>query len=74
MKGGEDMDLEVTETPTTETLTPIRLSQEREVVVMNAIYDFVIHTTENSKEVSPAELGALPEMIKLLIDYWAIQY
>ena len=43
-----------------ETLTPIRLSQEREVAVMNAMYDFVIHTTENSKEVSPAELRALP--------------
>lgn len=62
------MDLDATETP-----TPIRLGQEKEVAVMNAMYDFVIRTTENSKEVSPAELGALPEMIRLLIEYWAIQ-
>ena len=48
------------------------LTREQERTVMNAMYDFVIRTTTNSKEATPAELGALPEMTKMLINYWAV--
>ncbi len=50
------------------------LSRQQEKAVMNAMYDFVMRTTTGSKEATPAELGALPEMTKMLIDYWAEKY
>ena len=43
------------------------LSRQQEKAIMNAMYDFVMRTTT-------AELGALPEMTKMLIDYWAEKY
>ena len=46
------------------------LTREQERTVMNAMYDFVIRTTTNSKEATPAELEALPGMTTRLIDYW----
>ena len=57
-----------------ETRTPIRLSAERERAVMDGMFDFVIRTTTNSEKASPAEVEILPEMIKLLINYWATTY
>ena len=50
------------------------LSRQQEKAIMNAMYDFVMRTTTSSKEATPAELGALPEMTKMLIDYWAEKY
>ena len=52
---------------------PIRLSYEREVAVMDSMYDFVIRTIANSKDATPAEVEILPELIKMLVDYWAVQ-
>ena len=49
---------------TAEERVPIRLSYEREVAVMDSIYDFVMRTTANSEKATPAEVGILPEMIK----------
>lgn len=55
-------------------ITPeiVYLNRDEEKNIKEAMYNFVIRTTTNSDKATPAEVEVLPEIIKLLIDYWSI--
>lgn len=46
-------------------LTALNLEQEQEFL-RRTLYDFVIRIAQNSKAASPEELGAMPEIAKLI--------
>ena len=48
------------------------ITREQERIAMEAMFNFVLRTTTNSNQASPAELAILPGMSKLVFDYWGI--